>query len=220
MTNKENTVTYHRADYVPGNEYYVWEVYFLESGEPCLFTAEEGEAMGLTVPEPAPLVVECRGHRIELSDHDARLYVQANQYAAPESVTEKFGGLLRDARQDPQPTVDTPSDDIDFDALPIGTVLRGKRTDSRYFVVKTNTSEWTWASDVGGPVWTAPIEWRVVYQPAALSPLDHLRALLGDRDDADELIDYAAEWWNYDPRSSATWGRLLVAIGDAARGGA
>lgn len=216
------TVTYHRAEYRPGTDE-PWLVWFTEDqADPYWFTAEQGEAMGLTPPEPAPLVVTCNGHSIELSDEEARAFVQEwdlhgdredfFMLSNHDLACDALAGLLRDARQDPQPTADTPSDDIDFDALPIGTVLRGKRTDSRYCVVKTNTSAWTWASDdVGDPVWTAPIEWRIVYQPAPLSPRQHLEALLAGRDDAArEMLSLPRTW-------SAAW---MDVVAGAARGGA
>lgn len=389
--NTGGTVTYHRADWIGEKikPVYPWMVQFVEDGPIHELTRAEGEAMGLTVPEPAPLVVECRGHRIELDDEQARLFVETwakydaryewDKSDGPRvSASLALAGLLRDARQDPQPTadsepwpwgdegymcpkmvretlcvaqaavndramdtrraehsrriqqmldwcdrhrpigpdgkhgtrrctptcgcedkrepitpvrrtvdsftildpkpappvatveiggqvmtqaqydavrfpllnpdtgpivdtpsqpcpacndegvvhtydglpigpcdcaatVDIPSDDIDFDALPIGTVLRGKRTDSRYCVVKTNTGEWTWASDdVGGPVSTAPIEWRIVHQPPVLSPRQHLEALLAGRDDADEMLSRPRTW-------SAVWMDVVAA---AARGGA
>ena len=138
MTNKENTVTYHRAEYRPVTDE-PWRVWFTkDQDDPYWFTAEQGEAMGLTVPEPAPLVVECRGHRIELSDEEARFFAMCYPANTPHqnhlkrvSGTVKLAGLLRDARQDPQPngdaqawlagervppqpTVDTPSDDIEL----------------------------------------------------------------------------------------------------------
>ena len=266
------TVTYHRAEYRPGTDE-PWLVWFTEDqADPYWFTAEQGEAMGLTPPEPAPLVVTCNGHSIELSDEEAEWYStdwEGTVDRSPHgSCATKLAGLLRDARQDPQPASEVPepdydpspfagplrrphrplrdadgsgaffnqahpdfetqtwdarpeqddTPDIDFDALPIGTVLRGKRTDSRYCVVKTNTSAWTWASDdVGDPVWTAPIEWRIVYQPPVLSPRQCLEALLAGRDDADELIEWLA---SYAPSTrdtpSGQWNRVLS---DAARGG-
>ena len=208
------TVTYHRAEYRPGTDE-PWLVWFTEDqADPYWFTAEQGEAMGLTVPSPAESEVA------ELVDRYGATGVGLALLAHDDvtNVDDFLDGLLdrwmslRDARQDPQPTADTPSDDIDFDALPIGTVLRGKRTDSRYCVVKTNTSAWTWASDdVGDPVWTAPIEWRIVYQPPVLSPRQCLEALLAGRDDAArEMLSLPRTW-------SAAW---MDVVAGAARGGA
>lgn len=116
------TVTYHRAEWMDG----MWAVTFLEDGPRRWLTPAEGEAMGLTVPEPAPLVVTCNGHSVELSDEQARLFVESwAKYDARHewdksdgprvSASLALAGLLRDARQAPQPTVDTPSDD---DELP------------------------------------------------------------------------------------------------------
>lgn len=67
------TVTYHRAEWMDG----MWAVTFLEDGPRRWLTPAEGEAMGLTVPEPAPLVVTCNGHSVELSDEQARLFVES-----------------------------------------------------------------------------------------------------------------------------------------------
>lgn len=69
------TVRYHQADYHPERKDHPWSLWFTETVVAC-FTAAEGEAMGLTPPAPAPLVVTCAGHSVELSDEDARLYVQ------------------------------------------------------------------------------------------------------------------------------------------------
>ena len=63
--------------------------------------------MGLTVPEPAPLVVTCNGHSIELSDEQAEWYSTdwkgTVDHSPHGSCATKLAGLLRDARQDPQP---------------------------------------------------------------------------------------------------------------------
>lgn len=65
MTGQGGTVRYHRAIHHPDSAH-PWSVWFTEDAKTsCIFTAEQGEAMGLTPPEPAPLVVECNGHSIE-----------------------------------------------------------------------------------------------------------------------------------------------------------
>ncbi len=48
-----------------------WRVQFTPDDGPVAFTAEQGEVMGLTPPEPAPLVVTCNGHSVELTDEEA-----------------------------------------------------------------------------------------------------------------------------------------------------
>lgn len=76
----------------------------------------EGEAMGLTPPEPAPLVVTCNGHSIELSDGEAQAFIwwwAHGNLTLPDlpqqnAVAIKLAHLLRDARQDPQPASDGP----------------------------------------------------------------------------------------------------------------
>ena len=172
---------------------------------------------GAPDPEPAPLTVTCNGHSIELSDEDARLYVQANQYAAPESVTENLARLLRDARQDPQPTADTPSDDIDFDAMPIGTVL----WDDSDFLLRF-PGGWSYNppadEDDYYDIDADNDKFTLVYQPAPVSPSEGLRAVLAGRDDADELIEYAATSYRSD-RVLGPGRHLLSAVGDAARSG-
>jgi hypothetical protein len=106
---------YHRAEY-DATYSDPWRVQWTENGPVTLFTAAEGEAMGLTPPAPAPLVVTCNGHSIELSDEQAQRYIADNErYRRPWSISNLFVGLLRDARQDPQPASDDPSDD---DELP------------------------------------------------------------------------------------------------------
>lgn len=116
MSEHGGTVTYHRAEYNSGDD--TWRVWFRPTGGYYAFGGAEGAAMGLTAPDPAPLVVECRGHRIELSDLDADVFQRtwaerATYDIAYDRACDKLARLLRDARQDPQPTVDTPSDDIE-----------------------------------------------------------------------------------------------------------
>lgn len=223
MSEQGGTVRYHRAEYL-GDVSYPWEVWFDGGQGPIFFTAEQGEAMGLTPPEPAPLVVTCNGHSIELSDEQARLFAESWAKYDARYEWDKSDGprvsaslvlarLLRDARQDPQPTADTPSDDIDFDALPIGTVLR---FDKRLLRVKTANG---WHDDVGlvTPLFHQRDKYEVVYQPPPLSPRQCLEALLAGRDDADELIEYAEQWGG---RGLTPDGRWRSVIGAAARGGA
>jgi hypothetical protein len=100
------TVRYHRADWVPERDR--WVVTF-PGGRVQGFTAEQGEAMGLTSPEPeaAPLVVTCNGHSVDLSDEEAEFYTVdwegTVDHSPHGSCATKLAGLLRDARQDPQP---------------------------------------------------------------------------------------------------------------------
>ena len=101
------TVRYHRVEYLCDVSY-PWLVWFTEDqADPYWFTAEQGEAMGLTPPEPAPLVVTCNGHSIELSDEQAEWYSTdwkgTVDHSPHGSCATKLAGLLRDARQDPQP---------------------------------------------------------------------------------------------------------------------
>lgn len=310
------TVTYHRAKYRPGTDE-PWLVWFTEDqADPYWFTAEQGEAMGLTPPEPAPLVVTCNGHSIELSDEEARAFVQEwdlhgdredfFMLSNHDLACDALAGLLRDARQDPQPASEpwpwgdegfmcpkmvretlcvaqaavgrslevdarrvehverisrlinlcdrhrplgpdgkhgtrqctptcgcedkreptTPvepavepdtSDTLDFDAMPIGTVL----WDSRDFLLRL-PGGWTYnppadendyydIENDGEP-------FTVVYQPAPVSPAEGLRAVMAGRDDADELIEYASKHWNYVDESDAVC-IVLGAVGDAARSG-
>lgn len=141
MTGRQNqTVTYHRAEYDDTDD--TWRVWFREHGGYYSFSGADGEAMGLTPPEPAPLVVTCNGHSIELSDEEVEMFTYGWE-RPPHDVTPyvaaaiKLARLLRDARQDPQPAADaaawlagervprpapTGSDTLDFDAMPIGTV--------------------------------------------------------------------------------------------------
>lgn len=101
------TVRYHRADYDPERAY-PWMVWFTENVV-YNFTAAEGEAMGLTPPAPAPLVVTCNGHSIELSDEAAaafsRVWADLNDADGWQNreACIALARLLRDARQDPQP---------------------------------------------------------------------------------------------------------------------
>ncbi len=107
-------IRYHRAEWDPDgkrNPDCEWLVWFTD--DPTRFrgfTAAEGEAMGLT-PPPAPLVVTCNGHRVELSDEEAEWYAtdwEGTVDRSPHgSCATKLARLLRDARQDPQPTADS-----------------------------------------------------------------------------------------------------------------
>ena len=109
------------------------------------------------------------------------------------------------------------SDTLDFDAMPIGTVL----WDSRDFLLRL-PGGWTYnppadendyydIENDGEP-------FTVVYQPAPVSPAEGLRAVMAGRDDADELIEYASKHWNYVDESDAVC-IVLGAVGDAARSG-
>lgn len=233
------TVRYHRAEYDPDRGY-PWMVWFTDSVV-YNFTAAEGEAMGLTPPEPAPLVVTCNGHSVELSDEEVALFQtwgSLNDYSSLASAcARRLARLLRDARQDPQPADftpaahdpsvfdghvrtagqpeqdDTASDTIDFDALPIGTVLRDKWGD----LLLRREGGWFEGDDDcflnadDGP-------FTVVYRPAPLSPGECLRGLLAGRTDADELIEYAARHWvSNKPEIAHPQYVLTGVIGDAAR---
>lgn len=100
------TVRYRRADWVAERDR--WVVTF-PNGRVQGFTAEQGEAMGLTSPEPeaAPLAVTCNGHSVDLSDDTARTFIDYWSTCEPvtryEHAASALAGLLRDARQDPQP---------------------------------------------------------------------------------------------------------------------
>lgn len=109
------------------------------------------------------------------------------------------------------------SDTLDFDAMPIGTVL----WDSRDFLLRL-PGGWTYnppadendyydIENDGEP-------FTVVYQPAPVSPAEGLRAVLAGRGDADELIEYAATSYRSD-RVLGPGRHLLSAVGDAARSG-
>lgn len=240
MTNEGGTVRYHRADYRPGTDE-PWLVWFTkDQADPYWFTAEQGEAMGLTPQEPAPLVVTCNGHNIELRDDEAEGYIELNRACMSiGTVSGRLAGLLRDARQDPQPASEpeppTPCDEcettgrnciahrsqpeqddtagIDFDALPIGTVAEVTLLDGdRLLALKTDDEpgrNW-FIGDCSDVDITKLRDVRIVYQPAPLSRGECLRGLLAGRDDADHLIQYAA-------RAFTAEGGLLGAIGDAAR---
>lgn len=250
------TVTYHYKEYRAGSDH-PWCIWFtadaaLDDDAAVRFTAAEGRAMGLTPPAPAPLVVTCNGHSIELSDEEADVvvdlwadYADVRDPNAELRCKTKLAGLLRDARQDPQPTADThgshvePMDDpykrqpeqddtpgIDFDALPIGTVLK---TYNGYYVTKGGNGNWFSSEEALAEPDHLLAPYTVVYQPAPLSPgechrpapvspYEGLRAVLAGRDDADELIEYASKHWNYVDESDAVTS-VLGAVGDAARSG-
>jgi hypothetical protein len=116
-TTTGGTVRYHRAKWeghkspdlvVP------WRVQYVEDGKWHWFSAAEGEAMGLT-PPPAPFVVTCNGHSVDLSDEvvtpivrqwaDERVEDWPNGSLILSAVIP-LARLLRDARQDPQPASD------------------------------------------------------------------------------------------------------------------
>ena len=182
---------------------------------------------GAPDPEPAPLVVTCNGHSIELSDEEARAFVQEwdlhgdredfFMLSNHDLACDALAGLLRDARQDPQPTADTPSDDIDFDAMPIGTVL----WDDSDFLLRF-PGGWSYNppadEDDYYDIDADNDKFTLVYQPAPVSPSEGLRAVLAGRDDADELIEYAATSYRSD-RVLGPGRHLLSAVGDAARSG-
>lgn len=255
LSESGGTVRYHRADYDARLGDAPWAVRFSEDMMPVRFSAEQGEAMGLTPPEPAPLVVTCNGHSVELSDEEARFFAMYYPANTPHrdhfkrvSGAVKLARLLRDARQDPQPASDpascpwcshgTPcsygddhperfvpqpapadSDTLDFDAMPIGTVLWDSDSD---FLLRfpggwsynppADEDDYYDIDAYDGP-------FTVVYQPAPVSPYEGLRAVLAGRDDADELIEYGARHWKYVNESDAVTS-VLGAVGDAARGGA
>lgn len=224
------TVTYHRAEWIAERDR--WVVTF-PNGRVQGFTAEQGEAMGLTPPEPAPLVVTCQ-------DPDC-LYpgdcfgVKENgrtTWRLPREAIERYhpDAVWPQPEQD-----DTPSDNrdtmtqhphnpmrddtasgIDFDALPIGTVL----WDGLDFLLRL-PGGWTYNPPADEHDYYDPERhaspYTVVYQPAPLSPGECLRGLLAGRDDADELIEYAARYWRKYDDARHTHVVLVHAIGDAAR---
>lgn len=210
--------------------------------------------------QPDKVLLTCNGHSIELSDEEADVvvdlwadYADVRDPNAELRCKTKLAGLLRDARQDPQPTADTrhadgcqsdlplsmcqcdlptarPEQDdtpgIDFDALPIGTVLK---TYNGYYVTKGGNGNWFSSEEALAEPDHLLAPYTVVYQPAPLSPgechrpapvspYEGLRAVLAGRDDADELIEYASKHWNYVDESDAVTS-VLGAVGDAARSG-
>lgn len=299
------TVRYHRAEYDPERGY-PWMVWFTENVV-YNFTAAEGEAMGLTPPEPEPLVVTCNGHSIELSRAEASALVAASESYEWEEVdagdwrrtaaevadlfrVADLPGLLRDARQDPQPPSDrisvevggttgthnlmqwcivadqpasdpepyvelltqnpaggrddrefvdpgpvvepdTTSDTLDFDALAdLGEAERlrwwadhpARRWEPLCAEDMLNTAKkldaarnlaryYRHVASVAGARADAA-------KPAPVSPCDGLRAVLAGRDDADELIEYAAATYKL-ANVSGPGRELLAALGDAARSG-
>ena len=110
----------HYKEYRAGSDH-PWCIWFtadaaLDDDAAVRFTAAEGRAMGLTPPAPAPLVVTCNGHSIELSDEEADVvvdlwadYADVRDPNAELRCKTKLAGLLRDARQDPQPASDPAS---------------------------------------------------------------------------------------------------------------
>lgn len=265
------TVRYHRADWVPERDR--WVVTF-PGGRVQGFTAEQGEAMGLTSPKPeaAPLVVTCNGHSIELSDEEAEWYSTdwrgTVDHSPHGSCATKLAGLLRDARQDPQPasTVEIggqvmtqaqydaarfpllhsdpqpasdPADDdpnglitaleeaaarqsavepdtsdtLDFDAMPIGTVLRCTWNDEA-IRIKIDGGVWS-HNGVNPSADLIPANWEVVYQPAPVSPYEGLRAVLAGPD-FERMLREAK---GLNPAGPSSWACLMRAVGDAARSG-
>lgn len=203
------TVTYHRAEYL-GDVSYPWEVWFDGGQGPIFFTAAEGEAMGLTPPEPAPLVVTCKDPECPYPGDCFGVKENGRTtWRWPRELVERYHP---DAVW-PQPEQDDTASGIDFDALPIGTVIADKWRDLRL----RQEDGWLDGDDVcdldesDGP-------YTVVYQPAPLSPGEHLRGLLAGRDDADELIEWAALNQNHWPSQEHLPNvRLTEVIRDAAR---
>jgi hypothetical protein len=259
----DGTVRYHRAEYLPGSNY-PWALWFTAAatdGQRFRFTAAEGEAMGLTPPEPAPLVGTCNGHSVELPEWELDDFIAEwgedgiEDYSAGSSrLATRFAYWLRDARQDPQPasTVEiggqvmtqaqfdaarfpllnpapqiasdpqpapADSDTLDFDAMPIGTVL-WDASDSDFLL--RFPGGWSYNPPADEDDYydiDADIDkFTLVYQPAPVSPSEGLRAVLAGRDDADELIEYAATSYRSD-RVLGPGRHLLSAVGDAARSG-
>lgn len=106
--NTGGTVRYHRAEYL-GDVSFPWEVWFDGGQGPIFFTAEQGEAMGLT-PPPAPLVVTCNGHSVDVPEWELDDFIAewgedgVEDYSAGSNrLATRFAYWLRDARQDPQP---------------------------------------------------------------------------------------------------------------------
>lgn len=173
------TVRYHRADWVPERDR--WVVTF-PGGKVQGFTAEQGEVMGLTPQEPA--LTRSKAFNVVL---DELIVVDPHDDLTRENVAEcivgmlEVAGLLREARQDPQPTADSPSDDIDFDALPIGTVAEVTLLDGdRLLALKMDAvSGRNWfIGDCSDVDITKLCDVRIVHQPAPLSPGECLRGLL------------------------------------------
>ena len=112
------TVRYHRAEFDPGED--TWRVWFRPTGGYYSFSGAEGEAMGLTPPEPEPLtpldVISTIGVKFGngrpvdylLDRDDAEMVLDALAEAGYEVV-------LRDARQDPQPASGEPGTTDDDD---------------------------------------------------------------------------------------------------------
>ena len=229
-TTDGGTIRYHRAEYLPGSNY-PWALWFTadaDDGQRFRFTAAEGESMGLTPPAPAPLVVTCNGHSVELSDEEAEFYTVdwegTVDHSPHGSCATKLARLLRDARQDPQPASEpepapADSDTLDFDAMPVGTVLWDD-SDSDFLLRFPGGWSYNPPADEDDyydiDAYDGPF--TVVYQPAPVSPYEGLRAVLAGRDDADELIEYAATSYRSD-RVLGPGRHLLSAVGDAARSG-
>lgn len=197
------TVRYHDAEWIGEKvkPIYPWVVRFMEDGPIHELTKAEGEAMGLTPPEPEPLVVTCNGHSIELSDGEAGHI--ANGWAdAGCGPLPRLARLLRDARQDPQPASDT------LDSP--GPELRARPTGA-----------WSILFDAHGSVTvTRTSDGEVFVNGMSVAPpvsrYEGLRAVLAGRTDADELIEYAA---GFRGKGFTTGGKFLSAMGDAARSG-
>lgn len=182
-----------------------------------------------TPPEPAPLVVTCNGHSIDVPEWELDDFIAEWGEDGVEDYSEgsnrlatRFAHWLRDARQDPRPASEPEQDDtasgIDFDALPIGTVLTFN-SDAFESTIVRQLGGWRNVANGREDIPTDPTKWRIAYFPPPLSPGECLRGLLAGRDDADRLLRGAAESW-YEgvtgPRP-VWWSTLRGVIGDAAR---
>lgn len=205
------TVRYHRADWVGDvDPNFPWRVQFTLDDGPVAFTAEQGEAMGLTPPEPASKAFNVVLDELVVVDpHDD---ITREQVAESIVYMLEVAGLLRDARQDPQPASDAvpepdASDTLDFDAMPVGTVAEvtlldgdrllalkdGDGPDYKWYVGDSSVVDITRLRDV-----------RVVYLPAPVSPAEGLRAVLAGRDDADRMLALPRTW-------SSVWMDVIAA---------
>lgn len=216
-------IRYHRAEWDPDgkrNPDCEWLVWFTD--DPTRFrgfTAAEGEAMGLT--PPAPLVVTCNGHSVDVPEWELADFIAEwgedgiEDYSAGSSrLATRFAYWLRDASQDPQPASDpepapADSDTLDFDAMPIGTVLWDD-SDSDFLLRFPGGWSYNPPADENDyydiDAYDGPF--TVVYQPAPVSPYEGLRAVLAGRDDPDEPhpdadfieVDY---WCHFDDKGRA-----------------
>ncbi len=207
-----STINYTRAEWDQGAE--MWSVWF-EDGEYMRFTRKQGKAMGLidgpdfSVLPPGTVVRSERNRYEDTKGADGRWRGPNSDSGEPSPQGAPYTVIHLPS--------DTPSDDIDFDALPIGTVLRCTWTDEA-IRIKIHGGVWS-HNGVDPSADLIPANWRVVYQPPALSPRQCLEALLAGRDDADELWAEAEREWSF-PGAGLPVYRLMHAVGDAARGGA